>query len=60
MIFIFLVPVNGIDFLRRYGEGSHRRVVCDIGAAIDITTMNDFFAGGGQQSPVLRGGVLAS
>ena len=39
---IFLGPVNDIDFLRRFGECSRRWVVGDIGAAIDIKTVNDF------------------
>ena len=42
--FISLNPGNNIDFLRRIRECSSRRIVGDIGATIDIETVNDCFA----------------
>jgi hypothetical protein len=46
MSFIFIWPLNGIDFIRRFGECWWCRVVDDIGAAIDVTAIRGFFAGG--------------
>jgi hypothetical protein len=44
--FIFLRPINDIDFLRRIGECWQRWVVSDIEATFDLTKI-DGFAGGG-------------
>jgi hypothetical protein len=44
--FIFLDPLNGIDFIRRFGECCSCWVVDDIGATFDLTAINDFLAGG--------------
>jgi len=45
--FIFLLPTNGIDFLRRFGECWQRWVVSDIEATIGLTGIDGFSAGGG-------------
>jgi hypothetical protein len=40
--FIFLWPINDIDFLRRFGECWQRWVVSDIKATIGLTVINGF------------------
>jgi hypothetical protein len=42
--FIFFVPANSIDFIRRYGECWSRWVVDDIGTTIDFGTVKDLSA----------------
>jgi hypothetical protein len=44
MYFIFLLPMNGIDFLRRFGECWRCWVVDDIGATLDLTAIKRFQA----------------
>jgi hypothetical protein len=39
MTFIFITPMNGIDFLRRFGECCCCWVVDDIGAMLDLTAI---------------------
>ena len=50
--------MNDIDFLRRNGEWSERRVVGDIEATIDLGGERLFAGTGGQQLLILRFGVL--
>jgi hypothetical protein len=40
--FIFMRPASNMDFLRRHGGCSRRWVVGGIGAALDLTKINDF------------------
>ena len=58
--YIFLGPLNDIDFLRRYGECSCCWVVDGIGATIDIKTVNDSFADVASAIADLRVGISAS
>jgi hypothetical protein len=44
MTFIFFVPINGIDFLRRFGECWRCRVVDDIGVTLDLTAIKSLRA----------------
>jgi hypothetical protein len=39
MVFIFFETMNGIDFLRRFGECWWCRVVDDIGVTLDLTAI---------------------
>jgi hypothetical protein len=44
MAFIFFGPMNGIDFLCRFGECWRCRVVDDIGVTLDLTAIKSLRA----------------
>jgi hypothetical protein len=58
--FIFLLTMNGIDFLRRFGECFTRWVVGDIGAALDLTAIMAFSRVTFSDHSGLRGGLSPS